>query len=848
MLITVFSLSSLSLILHCIKKNILVMEVTQSKTLFWVLFTILCLLPSQLLADEGGSGDTTWVADDGNKYTMRNLKTKEAYDRYFSEEVEEDSTMYYLNQFVFAVVRNIRDLKPLRLQTVSYSSFDSVTLKNREISSISDISGNVPNLLIADQGSARNATIIVRGFGSVQGSAPAMGMNIDNVPCLNSNTYDADLMDIANIEVLRGPQGTQTGRNTILGVTNVYTVSPLDYTGTRVSADYSTANSVKIKASTYQKIKDSLGIAVAASYKHTNGFFDNDYKQEKCDRSDAINGRFRIVWNPREKFKVDNVITGGFLKEGGFAYAPIDKYDATLPIAYDGENKYKRFHLSEGLVLQSSFEKFVFSSITGYQFLHDETKMDPDYTTAALITQEEKQTEHAVSHEFAFRSKEKTESDKKVIWDWNAGMFIFVKSSKQENPYTYHQEGLEQHFLGDINTTLHSALDQNILLKQKELTIQNTFDIPTVGLALYHQSEFTVNQKWTFLAGLRLNLENTSIDYTNLGELDYSHISMSNYEHLKKYTYGSDKITDKRILPKFSVQFRPDETLSFYASLSRGQKGGGFNTYLFNEMIQNKMLNEIADNLNLEKKGALTIDYSKEVSYKAEQSWNVEIGGHMLFGVDTTQKRFSERDRKDYSDAKIDLSFALFYIACHDQQVMVFPNGKTIGNRVVNADKSRSIGGEASLNIRQKKFIWDISYGLTQARFTDFEYDGEDYSGKTVPFAPTNTVGFGMQYIQPFRARLLDQMVFSLDWKGYGKTYWNIENSYSQQFYGLFNLGIAWQCKDFELKGWTKNLANKQYTTYSFSSLGQQYAQLGTPRQFGISVSYKFTPKKKELD
>ncbi len=73
-----------------------------------------------------------------------------------------------------------------------------------------------------------------------------MGLNIDNVPVLNKDNYDTELADAERIEVLRGPQSTLYGRNTMGGVINVYTLSPLAYEGIRLSAEYGSGDSLPL--------------------------------------------------------------------------------------------------------------------------------------------------------------------------------------------------------------------------------------------------------------------------------------------------------------------------------------------------------------------------------------------------------------------------------------------------------------------------------------------------------------------------------------------------------------------------------------------------------------------------
>ena len=66
---------------------------------------------------------------------------------------------------------------------------------------------------------------------------PAVGLNVDNVPYLNKNAYDFDIADIESVEMLRGPQSTLYGRNTMGGLINVQTLSPMRWQGWRIMAE-----------------------------------------------------------------------------------------------------------------------------------------------------------------------------------------------------------------------------------------------------------------------------------------------------------------------------------------------------------------------------------------------------------------------------------------------------------------------------------------------------------------------------------------------------------------------------------------------------------------------------------
>ena len=123
----------------------------------------------------------------------------------------------------------------LRNQAISATVIDRREAERNHIFSAKSASEIAPNVLIPDYGSRITSTIYVRGLGS-RIDQPVVGLNIDNVPILNKNNYDFDIADISRVEMIRGPQSSLFGRNTMGGVFNIYTLSPLSYQGTRLMA------------------------------------------------------------------------------------------------------------------------------------------------------------------------------------------------------------------------------------------------------------------------------------------------------------------------------------------------------------------------------------------------------------------------------------------------------------------------------------------------------------------------------------------------------------------------------------------------------------------------------------
>lgn len=756
------------------------------------------------------------------------LEESEMFEEY------EDTVMHFLKEFV--VVANVRDSKSLQEQSVTFSVINEDMVKRMGLNATNGVNSLTPNLFVADNGSSMDPLISVRGFSSASND-PIVAMNMDNVPVLSRDAYSVNMFDVERIEILRGPQGIASGRNAMMGVMNVYTISPLKYTGTQVAAEYSTANNVLVTASTYQKPKENFGISVAASYKHSDGFFTNDFTEKNVDKHNGVGLRFRTIGKPKEKFTVDNVFSANYISEGIYPYAITNKDDETQNIVFNEGNQYKRALFSDGLVIQYIYDKIIFNSITGYQFLYDKTEFDADYTANKFLLMEGEKTEHALSHEFAFRSTAR-ETRK---YNWKAGLFFYFKHSTIDRPITYYKEGIEQIFCKKLNDKIQEKVPLGrINIDGDQLKIDNHFETPTVGVAAYHQSEITVD-KWDFAAGIRFNYEHVSIDYLNQNLINYAGegIHDTKKKELKTHDYGTKELSEFVILPKIAAQYNLNKLNNLYATVSRGQKAGGYNVLLFSDIIQTQMINGINKELNIsgDRSDLIKHDYSDEILYDPEKCWNFEIGGHFL----STEKNWN-------------INFALFYILGQDQQIFTFPMGKNMGSLIVNADKTRSLGGELSINYTyvnpETKNIFNIigSYGYAHAKFLEFEHNGIDFSNKRLPFAPSNTIGLNACYTFSVDRPGIKTLAFNMVMNGTGKIYWDTENKYSQQFYTTFDAGITYNWKELYVRAWMRNLANKTYDTYQFSNLGNQFCQKGKPRQIGISVTYKFNQKEKEKE
>lgn len=704
----------------------------------------------------------------------------------------------------------------LRRQPISSTVLSPAAIERERVLSVKDLSAVVPNFYQPDYGSRMTSSIYVRGFGA-RIDQPVVGVNVDEIPYLNKNSYDFDLFDIARIEVLRGPQGTLYGRNTIGGQLNIYTLSPLGYSGVRASAEYGTGNTVRAKASYYGRVSDNFGISVGGFYTRTDGFFDNAYDGSDCDRGHSAGGRVRMVWQGADGWSIDNVASVGSSLEGGYAYCLYDEASGTVsPVNYNGPNSYERVNVTDGFVVKHAGEKMLFTSATGYQYLYDRMLIDNDFTPRSLFTLVQQQREHALTEDIVLRS-----NDDSRRWQWITGAYGFYKRLRMEAPVTFLEDGIGDLILGAANAGIQSVMPwAKLMIEESAFDIASNFKIPTYGLALYHESSLRAG-RWRFTAGLRLDYEASRMDYDNYTSIHYRlSPMMPQFKELSMPFAGRERMDFLELLPKFAVNFSTGAG-ELYVAASRGYKAGGFNTQIFSDILQNRLMAAMMEDMGMPAQPS-PYNEASATTYKPEYSWNYEAGGHLSF-----------------ADGRLRADFALFWIECRDQQLTVFPEGTTTGRMMSNAGRSRSRGAEVSLSWNPTAClgVWG-NYGFTDARFVKFD-DGEaDYAGNVLPYAPRNTVSLGATYRLHVGARMLDDVVVNCSWQGAGKIYWNESNTLSQNFYSQLGASVDLRKGDFTLSLWGRNLTGTDFYTFYFKSVGNSFFSHGKPRQLGLTLSY----------
>lgn len=689
----------------------------------------------------------------------------------------------------------------------SSTSLGRVDLENRHIVSLKELSAVAPNFYQPDYGSRMTSSIYVRGFGS-RIDQPVVAMLVDGAPVMNKNNYDFDFFDVSRIQIVRGAQSTLFGRNSIGGVVNVQTLSPLSFQGKRLTIEYGTANNIKIKASHYAAKSRNFGWSAGLYYSHSDGFFDNKERGEKCDGGDNVSARIRHSYRSAEGWMMDNTLALGYVDEGGWGYRLYSpSTDEPAPVAYNDACSYRRLSVSDGFTIKRTFDDFTFSSTTGYSFINDRMRIDNDFLPLDYFTLGQYQKEHSFTQEIVVKSSE----DKAL--DWLLGMFAFYKHIDLDAPVTFKEYGIENLIVKNANENFFhlAGPDFHLQFRDPSFPIEDKFTMPTYGSALYGRLNWKFGN-FSLSAGVRVDYEHYRMDYNSYARVFYKYRrSATEYRELESVFKGCEDKSAFEVMPRLSAMYSGSWG-NVYATVSKGFKAGGYNTQLFSDILKEKLSNDIMGNKS-------DIDASSTV-YRPETNWTYEFGTHL----------------SPLDDGSLSLAAALFFIDCRDQQLTVFPKGLSTGRMMSNAGRSHSYGGEFSLRYSVGRFTLDAAYGCAYATFRSYKSGSDDFSGNYLPLAPRETLSANIAYNIPVARNFANFLVLNIGWNGVGRIYWNEDNTLSQPFYGLWSASLSWEKGHFGASLWGKNLLNEKYNTFYFKSIGNNFFAQGKPFQAGVSL------------
>lgn len=770
---------------------------------------------------------------------------------------------------VIAAPKENRKLRELPAAVTLLSHQDMLV---NQVKSVKSLTGIVPNIFIPDYGSKLTSAIYIRGIGS-RTNTPSVGMYVDNIPFIEKSAFDFNYSDIERIDILRGPQGTLYGRNTMAGLIKIHTKSPFTYQGTDLRLDAATNNDYSASLTHYHRLSDQFAFSFGGFYEYTGGFFKNLARNnERIDVGNASGGRFRAIYLPTNRLKVDLNVNYEYSDQGGYPYfytgitqdglaqgKKETRADYIGKIAYNEKSGYYRNLLNSGVNVEYQADHFILSAVTGFQFLKDRMHMDQDFTEKELFSLTQKQYSKTLSEEITFKSKPSAR------WQWTTGFSGLYQWLKTQAPVGFYRDNMASMESG-INHVFPDLSSQGITMGldlPNEMNIAGDFKTPVFNAAVYHQSTLkdVFVKGLSVTAGFRVDYEKNSIDYRTGTELPFKFAirPMEILQPVQTHTLMKGKYSDDyvQLLPKFALQYDFGSRSNVYFTASKGFRSGGYNFQMFSELLQNNLTNDMQSDLKnalvanpkvpeMAKKmiaqylkpGENITDTKQFILYKPEYTWSYEVGSHLnLF------------------NGKLQADLAAFYMDTRDQQIAKFADSG-MGRLTVNAGKSRSYGAEVALRTNlTDEFSLNASYGYTYATFTDYVSNEKardmntgklatvdvSYNGKYVPFVPKHTMNLGAQYvffINP--GHILDKIQMNVNYAGAGRVYWTEKNDVSQAFYGTLNGSLTLAKGNGAVTFWVRNALDKEYASFYFETMQKGFMQKGKPLQAGINIRCKF--------
>ncbi|HKX98778.1 MAG TPA: TonB-dependent receptor [Steroidobacteraceae bacterium] len=192
---------------------------------------------------------------------------------------------------------------------VAISAFTAETMERQGINDLTDIGKFVPNLNVTGFSAGHTSSVnpFIRGIGlqdHLITTDPGVGVYVDGVYLGRQVGQNWSLANIERVEVLRGPQGTLYGRNSIGGAINLITRQPGDEEGGRVS--FTAGSRGRMNADFYANMRlgDQLAMSFTGAYQHRDGlgrFVNIENPRKKVGETDDVSGRVAIKWSPTDR-------------------------------------------------------------------------------------------------------------------------------------------------------------------------------------------------------------------------------------------------------------------------------------------------------------------------------------------------------------------------------------------------------------------------------------------------------------------------------------------------------------------------------------------------------------------
>ena len=709
-----------------------------------------------------------------------------------------------------------------RLQRVpaSVSAFNERALDRIQAQDTTGLQGAVPNLnIVQGRGSSDATNIYIRGIGqpdALQTFDPAVGVYIDDVYLSRIRGTQLDLLDLERIEVLRGPQGTLYGKNTIGGAIKFVTRRPGQDFRANMSFALGTHGELEGRAAVSGPVSNTIALGIAVIHSQHDGFVRDPVLDQRYNDRNVTAGRVAVAFTPSTKLRVD--LTADDSREDaelnvGRPVNNLTTFSGTTlvvdnpvgsgPYHWTGRttpglpNSTKTRHYGfAGTVAYDLTDALTLKSITAYRNLKTDDFIDIDASRFQVGDVFVGVKQHQVSQEF------------QLAYDGPrlkgvAGLYYL------DEHITSHQEAFANDLLGPLflNSGFLRTIDDRLTTKSYAAYANGSYEIvPTVRLS--------ADIRWT----------HETKDYFRTTSAFFSLLPFLN----NTFVFAPPRGKWNDWSPMASVDWQVNPATMLYARVAKGFKSGGFN--------------------------GRANDPTSATKYKPETVWSYEAGFKTT--LLNQLKLNGDVFDNEYKDFQARISAGSGDLSGFPQPVL----------SVVNAGKLRIKGAELEAAwTPAPELLFDTQIGYLDAKYLQFfdaRFPNQSRAFQTPAFSPHWTMRFGAQYSPHIngigdvtfagQARYRSRMALAVDNTliiyrnfadpGTGTTI-PVKGLF-QNPYWLFDAHVVWQAtKQLAVGLYGYNLTNNAYKTdaQEFSSVGNiRTVYYGAPRTVALRVTVRY--------
>jgi iron complex outermembrane recepter protein len=679
---------------------------------------------------------------------------------------------------------------------IAVSAFTAQALFNQNVQNLGDLQGKVPSLQVyAARGSNTTLTAYIRGIGQADptwGFDPAVGIYLDDVYLARPQGTLLDVFDVNRIEVLRGPQGSLYGKNTIGGAIK-YVSNPLPTTtGGSIETTVGTYGEKDVKANVGGATADGVWRGrVAVASEHNDGFGTDLLNNSRNGNKNTNAGRATLGFFPNSTFNAqlsvddmhDNSNPRGakLLAVNALdpAYQPLSSnFNSRSGMAQLNHTDMKGAALTLNWIVSQDWS---LKSVTAYRQSATDTNIDFDALPEKIADVGAIYTDHQFTQEL------QANYDAGGALHGVFGLFYFNGAASGQ---------IQNIFLG---SPPYSTLG----LAQYGSTGGT---IGTKSYAGYGDLTWDISQEWSLDVGLRLTEETKDALIQN-----YAFANANFQTPIATLANFTGSHTSRNASPKATLAWNASEQIKLYATYSEGFHSGGYN---------------IRANCVAIPSSCRPIQDEKVQSY--------ELGSKMTF-----------------FDDRLMFNTAAFHNVYSDIQLSVFtsytlPNGSQgFFGDFTNAGKGHIDGLEEEFAWKPaENWTFSGNFAYLHTKYTQFLSGGVNIADtQRFTNAPKYSGGLSLEHTYPLSdgGSISGRINYTYQSLVYPET--TLSPLIAQPSYGLWNAGLIWRIDQpwtLSLQG--TNLANKSYRTtgYSIPSLGIVTGYYGNPRQVMLTARYTF--------